>query len=386
MVGHIGELLASDAFMPHGMCFLWQPALLWLHALSDGLIALSYYSIPVALLYFVARRKDLAFPAVFLLFGVFILACGTTHVMEIWTLWHPDYWLEGAVKVVTAIASVLSAVLLWRILPMALALPGRGDLEAANRALAGQVAERMRREEETRRLNAELERRVAERTADLEASNGRLRRALADKDVLLDEIRHRVKNNLQVVSGLLSLQARNAQPPVRLQLEETQERIRAMGRVHDQLYRQDEAGVFEVDRLVGDMCQDLGHLYGSLGEHVSCAIDSPEPLTLPVDLANPLALILNEAVGNAFKHGFPEGRRGRIVVSLRRTADGVRIEVRDDGVGLAPDHEARASRLVGIRLIRLLAAQIKADISWQTQAGTAFTLDLRVPSKAAATT
>ena len=376
MLGHLGEMLASDALMPHGMCFLWRPELLWLHALSDALIALSYYSIPLALLYFVLHRQDLVFPAVFLLFCVFILACGTTHVMAIWTLWHPDYWLDGGIKVVTAITSVLSAVFLWRILPAALALPNRGELEIANRALAGQIAERTRNEEETRRLNAELERRVAERTADLEATNRQLRSALADKDVLLDEIRHRVKNNLQVVSGLLSLQARSAPATVRLQLEEAQERIRAIGRVHDQLYRLDEAGAFAVERLVRDMCEDLGHLYAATGEHVSCEVDVAEPLTLPIDIATPFALIVNEAVSNAFKHAFPHGRPGRIVVSLRRTAEGTRIEVRDDGVGLAGDHATRSRQLTGMRLIRLLAAQIKASATWQSEGGTTFALDL----------
>ena len=78
MLGHLGEMLSSEDFMPHGMCFLWRPDLLWLHATSDTLIALAYYSIPVALIYFVRRRKDLVFPALFILFGVFIFACGST--------------------------------------------------------------------------------------------------------------------------------------------------------------------------------------------------------------------------------------------------------------------------------------------------------------------
>ena len=89
MLGHLGEMLSSEDFMPHGMCFLWRPDLLWLHATSDTLIALAYYSIPVALIYFVRRRKDLVFPALFILFGVFIFACGTTHLLAVWTIWHP---------------------------------------------------------------------------------------------------------------------------------------------------------------------------------------------------------------------------------------------------------------------------------------------------------
>jgi hypothetical protein len=112
MLHHLTDLLSSEEFMPHGMCFLWRPELIWLHAVADGLIALAYYSIPFALLYFVLRRRDLAFPGVFLLFGAFILACGTTHLLGIWTLWNPDYWLDGGVKLATAAVSVLSAAVI----------------------------------------------------------------------------------------------------------------------------------------------------------------------------------------------------------------------------------------------------------------------------------
>src|SRR5215208_6104361 len=123
MLGHLAEILSSDEFMPHGMCFLWRPDLLWLHAGSDALIALACYSILIALLYFVQRRKDLVFPVVFILFSGFIFACGTTHIMSVWTIWRPDYWLDGVIRAATAAVSVLAAVLVWRVMPAALALP-----------------------------------------------------------------------------------------------------------------------------------------------------------------------------------------------------------------------------------------------------------------------
>ena len=89
------RLLFSTGFLPHGHCFMWRPSLLWLHGLSDALIALAYYAIPLEILYFVRRRRDLPFSLIFFLFGAFILACGTTHLLEVWTLWHADYWLSG---------------------------------------------------------------------------------------------------------------------------------------------------------------------------------------------------------------------------------------------------------------------------------------------------
>jgi len=137
----------SEQFIPHGHCYLWKPGLVWLHVVSDSLIALAYYSIPLMLVYFVRKRKDLPFDWIFLLFGAFIVACGTTHVMEIWTLWHPDYWLSGFFKVITAIASVSTAMLLIPSMPKAVALPSPAQLEAANVILQNEINERKRAEE-----------------------------------------------------------------------------------------------------------------------------------------------------------------------------------------------------------------------------------------------
>ena len=93
-------------FIPHGHCYMWQPAVLWLHVVSDALIATAYFTIPLTLVYFVWRRKDLQFHWMFLCFAIFILACGASHLMEIWTVWYPTYWLAGAIKAVTAMASI----------------------------------------------------------------------------------------------------------------------------------------------------------------------------------------------------------------------------------------------------------------------------------------
>jgi two-component system NtrC family sensor kinase len=144
----------------------------------------------VALLVLVHRRKDLQFSWVFMLFGVFILACGSTHVMSLWTLWHPDYLAAGVVKVITALASVGTAIVLVKLLPKAVALPGPAQWEAVNQDLRAQVAERQRAEDEVRRLNAELEQRVQARTAELLEANRRL-------SALHDELEQRVQARTQ---------------------------------------------------------------------------------------------------------------------------------------------------------------------------------------------
>jgi PAS domain S-box-containing protein len=135
-------MFSSGSFMPHGYCYLWDRGLVWLHLVSDVLIAVAYFSIPITLLYFVRKRHDLPFHWMFVCFGVFIIACGTTHVMEVWTLWHANYWLSGMVKAVTALASVPTAILLAQLVPKAITLPSpdqlarnNGELAVANAAL-----------------------------------------------------------------------------------------------------------------------------------------------------------------------------------------------------------------------------------------------------------
>ncbi|MBV9224691.1 MAG: PAS domain-containing protein [Acidobacteriaceae bacterium] len=169
MMELLRELFAAN-FMPHIMC-LRGAGVVGLHVGSDLLIALAYFVIPFALRYFVRRRPDIEFSWIFLLFGVFILGCGFTHVLAIWTLWHPIYRFEAVVKILTAAASVLTALCLTRIMPQLLAVPSPAQLQA-------QIAERIQAEAEVLRLNADLERRVAERTAELQASNRRLEMAL----------------------------------------------------------------------------------------------------------------------------------------------------------------------------------------------------------------
>ena len=122
-------------YVPHGHCYLWKPGLVGLHVSSDVLITLAYYSIPVTLVYFVRQRKDIPYPEVFWLFSAFIVACGTTHLLGVWTIWHSDYWLSGTVKAITAGISLYTALALVPIVPKALALPSPAQLKLANEKL-----------------------------------------------------------------------------------------------------------------------------------------------------------------------------------------------------------------------------------------------------------
>jgi PAS domain S-box-containing protein len=163
------KLFATD-FMPHGHCYLWQPEIVWLHVVSDSLITLAYYSIPVALVCFLRKRKDIPFNWMIWMFGGFIFACGTTHLMNIWTLWVPTYRLDGVVKLCTAALSMTTAVLLWPLIPKALALPSPAQLESANKDLQLEILERRRAETELSRAAEELTRSEAQTRSILETA------------------------------------------------------------------------------------------------------------------------------------------------------------------------------------------------------------------------
>jgi PAS domain S-box-containing protein len=164
-------MFGSFGFMPHGMCYQWQPDILVLHVVSDGIISLAYFAISCTLLYFVRRRVDLEHKWIFLCFAVFIVACGFTHAMEIWTIWHPTYWLSGGIKAMTALASAVTAILLVRYFPSALRLPTPSAMRNARLDVEREIGERIRLQEDLRRLNGTLGPGAADRIAQLEALN-----------------------------------------------------------------------------------------------------------------------------------------------------------------------------------------------------------------------
>jgi signal transduction histidine kinase/CheY-like chemotaxis protein len=199
VIEFLRKLFMSD-FMPHGHCYYWDPAVLWLNVISDGLIALSYYAIPFLLFRFIRRRKDLSFQWIFVAFAVFILACGTTHLMAVWTIWTATYRLDGVIKAITALASMLTAILLVPLTPKLIALPSPAQLEAINAGLEKEIGERKNAEEQVRCMNAELEHRVAERTAELLAANEQLsstntelRSEIARREALEGQLLHAQK-------------------------------------------------------------------------------------------------------------------------------------------------------------------------------------------------
>lgn len=152
MLELVKTLLTPHQYMPHGHCYLWQTSLVGLHVISDGLIAVAYLSIPAMLIYFVRRREDIPFIRVFILFGAFIVLCGTGHLLDIWTLWYPAYWVSGVERAITALVSCYTALQLVELLPQFLSLKSPKQLEQMNQELEKQVAQRQQTEEMLRAI------------------------------------------------------------------------------------------------------------------------------------------------------------------------------------------------------------------------------------------
>ena len=179
-------LLLTSQYIPHGHCYLWQTKLIGLHILADSFIAIAYYSIPIILIYFIRQVDELPFKDIFILFSAFILSCGTTHLGEIWTLWHPNYWILGILKAITALISLYTALSLIPLIPKAINLPSPKDIFRLNEQLQEQIIFNESAKQELSHLNSELEQRVQEKTIALVKANQDLQESTAFREKLVD--------------------------------------------------------------------------------------------------------------------------------------------------------------------------------------------------------
>ena len=182
----LSAILLDTQYIPHGHCYLWQTPLVGLHVAADALIAIAYFSIPIILLYFVREIEELPFRNVFLLFGAFILSCGMTHLAEIWTLWHPDYWIYGSLKAITALVSIYTAATLVSVIPQVMKLYDTKNLAKLNRTIDEQNILQEIAKQEIHELNLKLADRVAEQSLALDRANEDLQESIKFRGKLAD--------------------------------------------------------------------------------------------------------------------------------------------------------------------------------------------------------
>ncbi|MHA7060813.1 sensor histidine kinase [Azospirillum argentinense] len=248
---------------------------------------------------------------------------------------------------------------------------------AAVSVVGGMALQRARRERQAesalQHAYDTLEERVHQRTAELEQTNAQLETAVTDKEVLLKEVQHRVKNNLQVICSLLRLQAARIDEPARRAFDESLRRIQCMSLMQELLYRSDQPARIDFADYLRQLCDGLVRSTNPTGARLT--VNAPQPWSLDVDQATPLALIASELVSNALLHAFPLGHPGTITVELLPEGEeGMRMVVRDDGTGLPPDPSATQGRPnekrqngLGLVLVRALAQQAGAAVTIDRQ-------------------
>ena len=242
------------------------------------------------------------------------------------------------------------------------------------------ITERRTAEQALEAANAQLEHRVAERTAELQALNTQLEASLNEKEVLLREIHHRVKNNLQVVSSLLSMQSATVQhPAVHAFVRESERRIQAMALVHETLYQGGDLAQFHLAAYVEALSQSLARVYGVDPGRIVVQ-SQVEGVVLPLDTAIPCGLILSELLSNCLKHAFPGGAVGDVTVTLTHAAGHLTLRVRDSGCGFPEHLDFRHTESLGLQLVCLLTEQLEGTIALERDGGTTVTVTFPLPN------
>ena len=359
------------AYQPREFCMNYERGVIWLSVIADACIAVAYYSIPVALIYFVRRRSDLSFSWIFVCFAVFILACGTTHVMNIVAIWYAPYRLDGVLKLFTALVSIATAGMLWPLIPKALAIPSPATLRAANADLAREIEVRRTAEESLRTAQGGLERRVQDRTAELSAANAQLQAEIAArtaaeqeretllvrerearaeaeqanriKDEFLATLSHELRTPIGAITNWVYL-LRTA-PPTPAELDEAlaviDRNARAQATLIDDLL--DTSRILSGKMRLQQEPLPIGPVLQTVLETVRPAaaergihLERLDTLGEQLVFADPgrLQQAIWNLLNNAVKFT-PKG--GRVTLNATERNGGIEVQVKDTGVGIAAE-------------------------------------------------
>jgi len=389
----IQRIFSTDEFMPHGMCYEWNPAVIWLHVLSDGFIALAYYSIPLTLIYFVRKRKDMVFDWVFVCFAVFIMSCGATHIMEIVNIWYPTYWLSGIIKALTALASVITAVLLIKIMPRALALPSPQQMRKSNEALQSEIEERKKAAAKIESLNQEL----VLQSSRLESANKEL-------ESFSYSVSHDLRAPLRAMLGFtnalredyakdLPEQAKNY--TIRIgRAAERLDRLISDLLAYSRITTQDmRTETVDLDKLVRDAIKEYPDLQ-SQSNHIT--IEGRLPKVLGHESG--LTQVVTNLLGNSIKFVKP-GEAPKIIIRAESTAKAglTRIWFEDKGIGISPHNYARIFKIfeqlnsqslydgtgIGLAVVKKTIERMNGKVGVESEEGqgSRFWIELRLPEE-----
>jgi len=239
------------------------------------------------------------------------------------------------------------------------------------------IHDRRMAEEEIRRLNADLEKRVSERTEDLQHALTRIEKSLHEKEILLREVHHRVKNNFQIILSLLSLQSRSTgDEKFSRGMQESQNRIRAMAFVHEKLYTSADLSRIDLEGYVKYLTKQLFTFFGVRPATVSLNLDINNIFS-DINTAIPLGLIINELVSNSLKHAFPHGRTGQITIIILDDPKELILTYQDNGIGFSKGFDWQTAESLGFKLIRVLVDQLDGTIERESCEGTRFIIKVK---------
>jgi signal transduction histidine kinase len=383
----LSNFFDTSGFMPHGHCFLWTPALLWTFVISDSIIVASYYSIPVALWYFANKRPDIPFRGIYMLFGVFVMACGTTHLMATWNIWHTDYWVDAGVKVITAISSGATAILLFYLMPKALTIPSIAQLEHANQELRKEVLLRKAAEQELQKMNSLLEKQANQ----LKAINQEL-------ETFTYSVSHDLKAPLRGIDGYSRLlqedHAAGLSPEGQIFIANIRHGAQQMSQLIEDLlaYSRLERRPLQTVRItpgsvanavVAEFAEEIHR------RHVTVSVNIPY-LEVSADVDG-LAMILRNLLENALKFT-RDAPQPMIEIGGREEAENCTLWVRDNGIGFDMKFQERIFEIfqrlqraedypgtgIGLAIVRKAAQRMEGRVWAESTpgAGAAFYLEL----------
>ncbi|HZW22582.1 sensor histidine kinase [Noviherbaspirillum sp.] len=339
----------QGGIMPPGGA--WTPELAWTFIVSDAAIGLAYYSIPLALLTLVRRRRDLRFTWLFVMFSAFIFACGTTHFIAIWTVWNPHYWTEAAVRAVTAAVSVATAVMLWKAVPRVLQLPSTTRMREAIDQLEHEIQERRKAEDALRQSQATLRELAAYQERVREDERKRIAREIHD----------------ELGQNLLAL---------RLDVSALHARA---GARHPRLKERAETALDYIDTTMKSIRSIMNNLrppvldlglpaaiewqvtqFERRNNLVCEVLMNEDAAPVPETQATAVFRILQESLNNIGRHA----RASYVRVELRIDGHGLEMMIKDDGVGMHPGDRRKAHRfgLIGMEeRVAMLGGELRID-------------------------
>ncbi|WP_372809784.1 ATP-binding protein [Litorivivens sp.] len=392
---------------PHGHCYLWDDRLVSLHVVTDAIIVLSYFTIPLALVYLVKRRDDLQFNYIFILFAVFIFACGATHLVNIYNVWYGAYWFSGTVKAVTALASIGTAILVWPLIPRALAIPSNSQLQSLNDDLREKAARNAQQARELEALSARLEEQVEHRTVELanakyllEVNNRALEVSNRELEQYADITAHDLREPLKKIRAQAQLLGSRLGPEAdsdaRRGADDIARTCERMTNLIDSLLsyaRIESVTLPESDTDTNQVLEDVLSDFGlEIRKREITVIHNTLP-ALPVADYHLQQILLN-LVSNALR--FSGAKEAPVIeIGPLRPADGQRIgfHVRDNGSGIAQEQHKNIFECaerndqqhsgIGLAICKKIVDQYKGSIELESREGEGANFKVYFPARSA---